>query len=254
MASMNENPDPFQWIHQRLEQLDQTHLRRRLRERTSHQSDTVTLGSDTLLNFGSNDYLGLARDSRIAEAVKKSMATYGWGSGASPLITGHSQLHRELEHCLAEFEGCEAALLFPTGFAANVGTITALADKSTTIFSDAKNHASIIDGCRLSAAQVVVFPHNDMDFLSQALSSTPSGGRKLIVTDGLFSMDGDLAPIPAIAELAESHQAMLLVDEAHATGVLGTHGRGTCEHFACGHHEQSSRITWGICTWVATSH
>ena len=227
---MNDDSGAFDWINARLEELDTRHLKRKLRDRTSHQSGVVELDGEPLVNFASNDYLGLARDPRIADAVAKAMQTYGWGSGASPLITGHSGLHQQLEQSLAEFEDTEAALLFPTGFAANVGVITALADKSTTIFSDSKNHASIIDGCRLSGAKVVVYPHNDVQFLKDSLAGC-NQQRKLIVTDGLFSMDGDLAPIPEIAELASQYGAMVIVDEAHATGVLGKHGRGSCEHF-----------------------
>lgn len=220
----------YEWINDKLLNLDEQHLKRELRDTTtSHHPGIVKINGNDFINFASNDYLGLAKDARIVDAVSKAVATFGWGSGASPLITGHSRLHRELEECLADFEGCESALLFPTGFAANVGIITALADKSTTIFSDAKNHASIIDGCRLSGAKVVIYPHNDIEFLAHAMSKCDH--QKLVVTDGLFSMDGDLASIPEIARLAEQHDAMVIVDEAHATGVLGENGRGTCEHF-----------------------
>ncbi|MEM7311755.1 MAG: 8-amino-7-oxononanoate synthase [Planctomycetota bacterium] len=226
---MNDDSDAFDWIDERLSALADRHLMRKLHNSTPQQPGVVELDGVQFVNFASNDYLGLARDDRITKAVTRAVETYGWGSGASPLITGHTTLHRNLEVRLAEFEGCPSALLFPTGFAANVGVITALADKSTTIFSDAKNHASIIDGCRLSGANVVIYPHNDCEYLENELTKCKT--RKLIVTDGLFSMDGDLAPIPEILRLAERHDAMLVVDEAHATAVLGKNGRGSCEHF-----------------------
>jgi len=146
-------------------------------------------------------------------------------------VTGRGVLHARLERALAEFERTGGALLFPTGFAANVGVVAALAARGDIIFSDAKNHASIIDGCRLSGARVQVYPHGRTDYLEKFLSQASGFRRRLIVTDGLFSMDGDLAPLDAIADLAERHDAMLLVDEAHATGVFGAEGRGTCEHF-----------------------
>jgi len=234
---------PFDWIDDRLEKLDAAHLRRQLvtrraaTEPTTPSSSTPSLATidiagQLLVNFSSNDYLGLARDPRLAAAANRATEQFGWGAGASPLITGHSELHHDLERALAQFEQAESAVLFPTGFAANVGAITALAQPQTHIYSDAKNHASIIDGCRLSGATVHVYRHNDLDHLTSLLKQSPVTGeqRSLIVTDTLFSMDGDLAPLPELTRLAETHGAMLLADEAHATGVLGTNGRGACEH------------------------
>ena len=221
---------PLDWIEEELRELEGIGLRRRLTTRTSRQAATITLDGQTLINFGSNVYLGLAAES-LNDAVIAAIQTHGWGSGASSLVTGRSSLHAELEAALAEFEGTEAALLFTSGFAANVGTITALASKGDVIFSDAKNHASIIDGCRLSGARVQVYPHGDIDYLRMMLPQASAFRRRLIATDGLFSMDGDLAPLCDLAALAEQFDAMLLVDEAHATGVFGNQGRGTVEHW-----------------------
>ncbi len=223
--------NPFAWIPPQLNKLDAAHLRRHLRERGSRQAARVTLDGRTVVNLAANDYLGLAGHPAVLQAVEQALPRFGWGSGASPLVTGHSELHAELEAAIARFEQVDAALLFPTGYAANVGAITALADENTIIFSDAKNHASIIDGCRLSGAEVVIYGHNRIDSLSAALRQAPRKRRLLIVSDGLFSMDGDLAPVDKLTALAEQHAAMLLIDEAHATGVLGEQGRGVCEYF-----------------------
>ncbi len=227
---------PFSWIDQQLDDLRARQLYRSLRNRDLAQSATIQMAGKNLLNFASNDYLGLANDPRILSSVTEATQTYGWGAGSSPLISGHSQLHAIAEERLAQFEGTEAGLLFPTGFAANVGTIVALTDANSIVFSDEKNHASIIDGCRLSGARVVVYPHNDiqqlsiqMERLAEPKDCHGDVARKLIASDGLFSMDGDLADLPGLVDLAERHHAMLLVDEAHATGVLGAGGRGACE-------------------------
>lgn len=224
-------PDPLDWIDEALAALEAAGLRRQLTERAGPQGGAaIDLGGRRLVNFGSNDYLGLAADPRLAAAVQAELAVEGWGAGASPLVTGRSALHARLERALAEFEGAEAALFFPSGFAANAGTIPALVESDDLILSDAKNHASLIDGCRLSRATVRIYRHADPADAARILRA--EGGRRrrrLIVTDTLFSMDGDLAPLPALAELAEAHQAMLLVDEAHATGVFGARGRGVSE-------------------------
>jgi 8-amino-7-oxononanoate synthase len=192
----------------------------------------VVLDGRELINFGSNDYLGLASDDRLIEAARNASDREGWGGGASPLVSGRGESQAELERRLAVFEGAEAALVFPSGFAANAGVVPALADEGDAIFGDAKNHASLIDGCRLSRATRFVYPHRDCAALETMLRDSGRFRRRLIVTDSLFSMDGDLAPLVQIAELADRYDAMLMVDEAHATGVFGTNGCGVVEHFA----------------------
>lgn len=242
------NLDPLSWLDASLRELERRDLRRTLLTRESPQrGDRIQIDGRSLANFGSNDYLGLASDDRMCRAVSESIQQRGWGSGASPLVTGRGSLHAELENRLARFEGTEAALLFSTGFAANVGAIASLAGPEDIIFSDAKNHASIIDGCRLSGAQIQVYKHTDVDDLRQSLAVSRHR-RKLIVTDTLFSMDGDLAPLPHIAELAREHGAMLLVDEAHATGVFGKEGRGVCEHLGVedGVHVRVGTLSKGL--------
>ena len=221
----------YDWLTGALSDLDRRGLRRVLSERaTAQRGDRVVLDGQSLVNFGSNDYLGLAADPRVLSAACRALVVIGWGAGASPLVTGRSSLHAQLEHRLAQFEHADAALVFPSGFAANAGTIAALVETGDVIFSDAKNHASIIDGCRLSGARVHIYRHGDVGHLAELLQSSAHGPRRrLIVTDGLFSMDGDLAPLQEIAALALEHQAMMLVDEAHATGVFGASGRGACE-------------------------
>lgn len=222
---------PYDWLSAALAGLEEQGLRRHLVERSSAQrGDRIVIDGQELINFGSNDYLGLADDPRVVAAARRAMDLAGWGSGASPLVTGRGHFHAELESQLARFEHAEGALLFPTGFAANAGTIAALVGAGDQIFSDAKNHASIIDGCRLSGARVSIYRHGDVEQLEELLAQEGNAaGRRLIVTDSLFSMDGDLAPLQKIASLAATYEAMLLVDEAHATGVLGDGGRGVCE-------------------------
>lgn len=219
------NADPLSWLDDSLRSLDEHGLRRRPITRDDAQGPRITVDGKSLLNFGSNDYLGLARDAW--SCLDPGVLARG-GAGASPLVTGRDAWHERLERALASFEATEAALYFPTGYAANSGTIPALVGPRDIILSDARNHASLIDGCRLSGARVAVYPHRDVDAIEELLKVT-TDRRRLIVTDSLFSMDGDVAPLRPIAKLAREHGAMLLVDEAHATGVLGTHGRGVCE-------------------------
>jgi len=192
----------------------------------------IETDGQTLINFASNDYLSLAADERLVRAAAQACRDEGVGRGSSPLICGRAELHQRLEQRLAQFEGTEAALLLPTGFAANAGTIPALVDRGDAIYGDEKNHASIIDGCRLSRAETKIYPHGDMPALERLLTEGGPYRRRLIVSDTLFSMDGDLAPVPRLAELAEQFDAMLMVDEAHATGVFGPQGRGVVEYFA----------------------
>jgi 8-amino-7-oxononanoate synthase len=217
----------YAWITDQLAALSAEGLRRELTIRPGPQQATLATGA---INFGSNDYLGLASDPRLTAAAHAAAKEEGWGSGASPLITGRSRYHAELEAALARLEGTEAALLFPSGFAANAGVIPALADRGDIILGDAKNHASIIDGCRLSRAERQVYRHLNLAHLEELLKSATSYRRRLIVTDSLFSMDGDVAPLGELASLAQRYDAMLLVDEAHATGVFGEHGGGLVEN------------------------
>jgi 8-amino-7-oxononanoate synthase len=230
--------DPLAWLDDELEQLDANGLRRRLVTRSGAQGPIMMVEpvqsarqsvSGELVNFSANDYLALASDPRLVAAAHKAALREGWGAGASPLVTGHSQSHRELEERLAEFLKTEAALVFPSGFAANSGTIAALVGRGDVVIGDQKNHASLIDGCRLSRAEVQVYPHRDMGRLAELLRESAGFRRRLIVTDTLFSMDGDLAPLADLVELARQHQAMLMIDEAHAIGVFGVGGRGVAE-------------------------
>lgn len=228
--------DPLNWIPEQLQILDALERRRRLFVRASEQGSIIRWNEHELVNFGSNDYLGLASDGRLREAAREAILREGWGSGASPLITGRGQLQADLEQALAQFESTEAALTFASGFAANAGTVDALTDRGDIIFSDEKNHASIIDGTRAAKATVRVYPHRDVDYLAGLLKQSGTFRRRLIVTDSLFSMDGDLAPLAELVELAQQHEAMLMVDEAHATGVFGQNGRGVCEHLGVEQH------------------
>ncbi|MDZ4657888.1 MAG: 8-amino-7-oxononanoate synthase [Bythopirellula sp.] len=224
--------DPLTWIDEELRRLESADLLRSLPPGLRAARAVVEIAGQSVINFASNDYLGLAADERLANAAAETFREQGVGRGASPLVCGRSSIHEQLEQRLAEFLGTEAALLFPTSFAANAGIIPALADDGDAIYGDAKNHASIIDGCRLSRAERHIYPHVDMQALASLLAQGKKYRRRLIVTDTLFSMDGDLAPLPQLAKLAAEHKAMLMVDEAHAVGVFGKTGRGVVEHFS----------------------
>lgn len=187
-----------------------------------------------VINLSSNNYLGIANHPALAAAAKSAIDRYGCGSGASRLICGNMTLHEELEAKLAAFKGTEAALVFNSGFQANVGILSTLTGAGDMIFSDALNHASIIDGCRLSRAQTQVYTHGDLGQLETQLRNAPSGARKLVVTESIFSMDGDEAPLAGIVELAEKYQAMVMVDEAHATGIFGPNGAGVVAKLGLG--------------------
>ncbi|MGQ9688260.1 MAG: 8-amino-7-oxononanoate synthase [Desulfobaccales bacterium] len=188
----------------------------------------VRVDGRELLNLSSNDYLGLSQDPRLIAAAREAAARWGVGAGASRLVVGHLALHEELESRLAAFKGTEAAVIFSTGYMTNLGVISALVGPGDTVFCDRLNHASIYDGIRLSGAKLARFPHRDLDRLEKLLQTT-GAGRKLIVTDSVFSVDGDLAPLKDLVALKERHGAALMVDEAHATGVLGPSGAGLAE-------------------------
>ena len=220
--------------HQRLAvQLDELGRRGLIRRRMAiegPQGVRVSVEGRAYLAFCSNDYLGLANHPRIVQAAVEAALRYGVGAGASPMVTGHSILHERLEDRLAEFVALPRALHFSTGYQANIGTVTALAGRDDAIFCDELNHASLIDGVRLSRAQVNRYPHADVNYLEKALAASPAR-TKLVVTDGVFSMDGDIAPLPVLLALCERHDALLMVDDAHGFGVLGEGGRGVLAHF-----------------------
>lgn len=245
-------PNSLEWLYDALADLEARGLRRALAVRQSPQrGDRIEIDGQSLVNFGSNDYLGLASDPRILAAVHGALDEAGWGSGASPLVTGRSSLHAQLEKQIAAFEGTEAAILFPTGYAANVGTIAALVEKGDAVYSDELNHATIIDGCRISGAAIHVYRHSDPAHLGELLRRKSSFRRRLIVTDSLFSMGGDFAPLRELASLAEQFGAMLMVDEAHAMGVFGQRGRGLCEEMGV---EEQVAIRVGTLSKALGSH
>jgi 8-amino-7-oxononanoate synthase len=225
-------PGPLAWVAESCEALRRAGLERPHRVRSGRQGREVVLAGRPLLNFGSNDYLGYAGDVRLTQAASKAACAEGFGAGASPLVSGHSLAHERLETSLAELLDVPAAVTFPSGFSANAATIPALVGPGDMIASDERNHASLIDGCRLSRAAVTIYPHRDMAALDAALAVAPHR-RKLIVTDSLFSMDGTVAPLAALCAVAERHGAMLMVDEAHATGVFGQRGSGLVEETGC---------------------
>jgi glycine C-acetyltransferase len=219
------------WIEQELASLKAQGLFTNIRTIESPMGAWITVDGRRVLNFCANNYLGLANHPRLREAAKQAIDEYGVGPGAVRTIAGTMSLHILLEKRLAEFKGVEAAITFQSGFNANLATIPALVGRGDIIFSDRLNHASIIDGCRLSRAEIVAYEHNDPDDLRRKIAETEVTGRAIIVTDGVFSMDGDIAPLPALYEIAEEHGYLLMVDDAHGEGVLGKGGRGIVDHF-----------------------
>jgi 8-amino-7-oxononanoate synthase len=213
-----------------LADLERRDLRRVRRVIDSPQGPRVRVAGRALVNFSSNDYLGLANHPRLREAAHRAIDEHGVGSGASPLVSGNLRAHHEAEQRFARFAGLPQALLFGSGYAANLGILAALADRDAEIFSDELNHACLIDGARLSKAKVTRFPHRDVDALEARLSASQSQVR-VVATDAVFSMDGDIAPVPRLVELCDRHDAWLVLDDAHGIGVLGPTGRGTLEHF-----------------------
>lgn len=216
------------WAKDELDALAKKGLRRVLEPLEGPQGAVIRLGGEQLINFSSNDYLGLAADLRVAESLRSAVETYGVGSGASRLIVGDSLAHAMLEKRIAQLMSTEAALVFNSGYAANTGILSTLLGKQDVVFSDELNHASLVDGCRMSRAKTVVYPHGDVDALKKLLTEHP-GRRRMIATDAVFSMDGDWAPLKALVELAEESGAALLVDEAHALGLFGKLGAGLSE-------------------------
>jgi glycine C-acetyltransferase len=219
------------WIEQELASLKEQGLFTNIRTLSSPQGAWLEVDGRRVLNFSSNNYLGLANHPRLRDAAKAAIDRLGIGPTAVRTIAGTTSLHLELEQRLAKFKGVEAALTFQSGFNANIATIPALVGKGDIIFSDRLNHASIIDGCRLSRTTIVAYEHNDVDDLRRKIAETMEYGRRIIITDGVFSMDGDIAPLPALYEVANEHDIPLMVDDAHGEGVLGKGGRGIVDHF-----------------------
>ena len=220
----------YEYFKEQLDAKVQNHNLRTLREYCPIDAVRVKRDDKEYLMMASNNYLGLTFDSRVIEGALKGTQQYGTGSGGSRLVSGTFPLFTELERSLAKFKNTEKALVFNTGYMANVGTISAIADKNTIIFSDALNHASIIDGCRLSRGSVKAYSHCDVDELKYLLKQVDRNARKLIVTDGVFSMDGDIAPLDKLYELSRDYNTLLMVDDAHATGTIGN-GHGTAAYF-----------------------
>lgn len=226
---MCDADEPLSWIETELADWASRGLQRHRAACDARHGACVTTAGRRLVNFGSNDYLNLATDARVVAAVRATIDEFGWGAGASPLVTGFSKWHEQLERRLAQFKNCSAALLFSSGFAANSGTIGAIIGRGDVVFSDEHNHASLIDGCRLAKANIVVYPHCDWRQLDALMGEAGDARRRLIVTDTVFSMGGDTAPLIELAEIAERRGAMLMVDEAHAMGVFGRRGSGLAE-------------------------
>ena len=232
--------DPLAFLDDELAQLRDQHLYRPLRVMSSAQGPIVSVDERRLISLSSNDYLGFTHHPRLREAALAAVREFGVGSGAVRTIAGTMAMHEALEAELAEFKGTPAVLTFQSGFSANTGLIPVVAGEPDLIVSDALNHASIIDGMRLSKAPRKIYPHADVDALREILRDASETGRAdgagpyrliLVVTDGVFSMDGDIAPLPGIVDAAEAYGAAVMVDDAHASGVLGRHGRGTVDHF-----------------------
>jgi glycine C-acetyltransferase len=225
-------PAPLDWLEDDIESLKELGFYNRIRTVSSPQGSRLVIDGKSVLNFCSNNYLGLANHPKLVEAAREAMEKYGLGPAAVRTIAGTTDLHVELERRLARFKGAEDVITFQSGFNANLGTISALVAKEDVIFSDRLNHASIIDGCRLSGARIVAYEHNDPAALETAIRENVGTFRRgLLVTDGVFSMDGDIAPLPALYEVARKHDLMFMVDDAHGEGVLGRGGRGIVDHF-----------------------
>ncbi|HEU68691.1 MAG TPA: glycine C-acetyltransferase [Candidatus Acetothermia bacterium] len=221
----------YDFISAELEELRKQGLYNTIRTIGSPVGSWTVVDGKRVLNMCSNNYLGFANDPRLREAARRALDEYGVGPAAVRSIAGTMSLHVEFERKLAAFKGAEDAISLQSGFCANLAAIPTLVGAGHALFTDELNHASIIDGCRLTKAERVIYPHRDVDALAKALREHKDAPRKLIVTDGVFSMDGDLAPLPGIVEVAEEFDAMVMVDDAHGEGVLGSHGRGIADHF-----------------------
>lgn len=224
------------WLTRELAEIRSKGLYRETRAIETAQTPRIKKDGREYILLSSNNYLGLATHPEIKRSAIEAIEKYGSGAGGSRLTTGNTDLYEQLEKKIADFKGTDDAIVFGSGYMANIGTISALMNAGDLLLSDELNHASIIDGCRLSRADVRVYPHRDVTYIKKELRASKNlygskTRKKLIVTDGIFSMDGDIAPLPEIIEIAEKYDAMVMVDDAHATGILGKHGRGTGEHF-----------------------
>jgi glycine C-acetyltransferase len=224
-------PDPLAYLSTELDDLKEQGLYRHLRVLDGEQRAKTSVDHRSVVNLSSNNYLGLTTHPRLRERALDALRRYGVGTGSVRTIAGTMDLHVELEARLAQFKQTEAVVVFQSGFAANAGTVSAILTDRDIVVSDELNHASIIDGCRLSRATIKVFPHKDVDQARRILRELPGAPRKLLITDGVFSMDGDLGPLPELCGLAEEFGCIMMVDDAHASGVFGRNGRGTIDHF-----------------------
>jgi glycine C-acetyltransferase len=223
--------DPLRYLGDELDTLKTQGLYRQLRIVEDEQRAHTTVDGRSVVNLSSNNYLGLTTHPRLRERALEAVQQFGVGSGSVRSIAGTMAIHMELERRLAEFKHTEAVVVFQSGFTANAGTVSSILTREDVVISDSLNHASIIDGCRLSRAAIKVFPHKDVDAARILLQELPAAQRKLLITDGVFSMDGDLGPLPALCDLAEEFGCIMMVDDAHASGVFGRNGRGTVDHF-----------------------
>src|SRR6201987_6236342 len=224
--------NPLSYLTDQLDELKAKGTYFKLRVLEDEQAPVCTFDGKKVINLASNNYLGLTTHPKLREAALAATRRYGVGSGAVRTIAGTMKIHMELEERIARFKNVEASVVFQSGFAANAGTVSAILGPEDHIISDALNHASIIDGCRLSRAKIHVFPHKDTgaaEKIAQELSGNP--GHKMLITDGAFSMDGDIGPLPALVEIAQRYGVIMMSDDAHSSGVLGRNGRGTVDHF-----------------------
>src|SRR6202007_920482 len=224
--------NPLSYLTDQLNELKAKGTHFKLRVLDDEQAPVCTFDGKKVINLASNNYLGLTTHPKMREAALEATRKYGVGSGAVRTIAGTMKIHMELEEKIARFKNVEACCVFQSGFAANAGTVSAVLGKDDFIISDALNHASIIDGARLSKAKILVFRHKDVAHAEEQLASVKGEpGRKLLISDGVFSMDGDIGPLPGLCDIAEKHGAIMMVDDAHSSGVLGRNGRGTIDHF-----------------------
>ncbi len=256
---MSKNIDSQIWLKTERAALKQAGLLRKLRTIKNAPMRRINLDGQEVISLGSNNYLGLSTHPKVVQAAIEATRTFGTGASSSRLISGNSKLYTDLETDIATLKGTETALVFSSGYAANTSTIPVLASEDDIILSDALNHASIIDGCRLSRARKKIYRHSDMEHLRELLSQSAEFKRRLIVTDGVFSMDGDIAPLPDICDIAGQYNAMVMVDDAHGFGILGKDGGGTVEHFGLQHHDiiqmgTLSKAIGGLGGYIAGSY